>query len=34
MKWIILAVASAFEVSWAIAMKYSDGFTRISCHWA
>ena len=29
MKWIILAVASAFEVSWAIAMKYSDGFTRI-----
>ena len=29
MKWIILAVASASEVSWAIAMKYSDGFTRI-----
>lgn len=28
MKWIILAVAGGLEVEWAVAMKYSEGFTR------
>lgn len=28
MPWIILAVAGAFEVVWAYAMKQSHGFTR------
>lgn len=27
MQWIILLLAGLFEVSWAITMKYSDGFT-------
>ena len=27
MHWIILLFAAIFEVSWAIAMKYSDGFS-------
>lgn len=27
MQWIILLLASLFEIGWAIAMKYSDGFT-------
>ena len=27
MKWILLAVAGILEVTWAVAMKYSDGFT-------
>ncbi len=28
MPWIILLVAGLFEVVWATAMKYSEGFTR------
>ena len=28
MKWIILAAAGGLEVEWAVAMKYSEGFTR------
>lgn len=28
MPWIILLVAGLFEIVWATAMKYSDGFTR------
>ena len=27
MQWIILLLAGLFEIGWAIAMKYSDGFT-------
>ena len=27
MHWIILVLAGIFEVTWAIAMKYSNGFT-------
>jgi quaternary ammonium compound-resistance protein SugE len=28
MPWIILLIAGLFEIVWATAMKYSDGFTR------
>ena len=27
MKWVTLALAALFEISWAIAMKYSEGFS-------
>lgn len=27
MQWILLILAGAFEIGWACAMKYSDGFT-------
>ena len=27
MKWVTLALAAVFEISWAIAMKYSEGFS-------
>lgn len=27
MHWILLLLAGVFEVTWAIAMKYSDGFS-------
>ena len=27
MQWIMLGLAGIFEVTWAIAMKYSNGFT-------
>lgn len=26
MKWIMLALAGIFEVTWAVSMKFSDGF--------
>jgi quaternary ammonium compound-resistance protein SugE len=29
MPWLILAVAGIFEVVWAVAMKQSDGFTKV-----
>lgn len=29
MQWILLALAGVFEVAWAVAMKYSNGFTVI-----
>ena len=29
MAWVYLLIASAFEVEWAITMKYSEGFTRL-----
>ena len=29
MEWLYLLLAAVFEVSWAIAMKYSEGFTRL-----
>ncbi len=28
MAWLILALAGALEITWAIALKYSQGFTR------
>ncbi|HEU0196145.1 MAG TPA: quaternary ammonium compound efflux SMR transporter SugE [Nevskiaceae bacterium] len=28
MSWIVLGIAGLFEAGWAIALKYSDGFTR------
>jgi quaternary ammonium compound-resistance protein SugE len=28
MPWFILIVAGAFEVGWAIGLKYTEGFTR------
>ena len=27
MKWVMLTLAGLFEVTWACAMKYSNGFT-------
>lgn len=30
MSWILLFFAGIFEVVWAVAMKQSDGFTRIT----
>ena len=29
MAWVYLAVAGLFEIVWAIALKYADGFTRL-----
>ena len=29
MKWILLALAGLLEVTWACAMKYSEGFTQL-----
>ena len=29
MAWIVLFVAGLFEIAWAVALKYSDGFTRL-----
>ena len=29
MQWILLVLAGVFEVTWACAMKYSDGFTDL-----
>ena len=29
MEWILLLLAGVFEVTWAVAMKYADGFTRL-----
>lgn len=29
MKWILLLLAGLFEVTWACAMKYADGFTNL-----
>ncbi len=29
MAWIYLVVAGLFEVSWAIGLKYTEGFTRL-----
>ena len=30
MAWIILVAAGLFEIGWAIGLKYTDGFTRIT----
>ena len=29
MEWVWLGVAGAFEVVWAVLLKYTDGFTRL-----
>lgn len=29
MAWILLLLAGAFEVGWAVGLKYTDGFTRL-----
>ena len=29
MKWIMLLLAGVFEVTWACAMKFSEGFTQV-----
>ena len=29
MAWVYLAVAGLFEIVWAIALNYADGFTRL-----
>ncbi|MFZ1180515.1 MAG: quaternary ammonium compound efflux SMR transporter SugE [Herbaspirillum sp.] len=29
MAWIILVLAGAFEVAWAVGLKYTEGFTRL-----
>ncbi len=29
MAWLILIVAGAFEVGWAVGLKYTQGFTRL-----
>lgn len=28
MQWVILFIASLFEICWAIGLKYSDGFSK------
>ncbi len=27
--WVVLVIAGLFEISWAIGLKYTDGFTRL-----
>jgi quaternary ammonium compound-resistance protein SugE len=29
MPWIYILIASIFEISWAVGLKYSDGFTNL-----
>ncbi len=29
MSWILLGIAGLFEIAWAVALKYSEGFTRL-----
>jgi quaternary ammonium compound-resistance protein SugE len=28
MSWVVLLVASLFEIAWAVGVKFTDGFTR------
>ncbi|MET3896488.1 quaternary ammonium compound-resistance protein SugE [Devosia sp. UYZn731] len=30
MAWVYLAIAGLFEMGWAIGLKYTDGFTRLT----
>ena len=30
MAWIYLVIAGAFEVAWAVGLKYTEGFTRLA----
>ncbi len=29
MSWVYIIIASIFEISWAVGLKYSDGFTKL-----
>ncbi len=29
MSWILLLLASLFEIAWAVGLKYTEGFTRL-----
>ena len=29
MQWFLLFIAGTFEITWAVAMKYSEGFTKL-----
>lgn len=29
MAWVTLVIAGLFEIAWAVALKYSDGFTKL-----
>lgn len=29
MNWLYLVIAGAFEITWAIGLKYTEGFTRV-----
>ena len=29
MAWVVLVVAGLFEIGWAVALKYTQGFTRL-----
>lgn len=29
MAWIVLVIAGLFEISWAVGLKYTEGFTRL-----
>ena len=29
MPWIILIIASLFEIAWSVGLKFTDGFTRL-----
>jgi quaternary ammonium compound-resistance protein SugE len=29
MAWVVLFVAGLFEIGWAVALKYTEGFTRL-----
>lgn len=29
MGWVYILIASVFEISWAVGLKYSDGFTHL-----
>ena len=29
MAWVYLVIASLFEITWAIGLKYADGFTKL-----
>ncbi|MEM1112455.1 MAG: quaternary ammonium compound efflux SMR transporter SugE [Pseudomonadota bacterium] len=29
MAWVVLIVAGLFEIAWAVALKHSDGFTKL-----
>lgn len=29
MSWVILVIAALFEISWAIGLKFTDGFSRL-----
>ncbi|MCO5053098.1 MAG: quaternary ammonium compound efflux SMR transporter SugE [Verrucomicrobiae bacterium] len=29
MSWVILIIAALFEITWAVSLKFTDGFTRL-----